>query len=804
MQVILGSHRSTAHRQLSDTQDYAMITPSRMLSYDLNSKVSASLSPDSKASVDEEMSMQPASSSSSAMDSAPFLAQTGRSSSSNGASAAQNNPSLPLQAKKRKSLQLRACDACAIRKVKCDQARPCSHCVSNQITCTLVRQRKKCGPKNLLKKTLNSISSVGVPDNQVAGLSKYFLSDIKIPELVELLQMFRQPTVLAYLAPLTVPSIILAFPKHIDFINDNSINDGRILVDPTDPIFISKISVIFTLILLHLENLIKLLSLNYKFPFQVRNLTYYKNLKHHLQTKLSETLSTLDRLLIFPSFSLQFKQQITYYNQAITSLHLFRYYQIASVNEQQKLIYLRKAITFFQLVSIPVGNKSDLSTTQLYELYETVFELERFNLLFQFNLVLKDSNLLLREWVLSSSLQVTNENENLMFQMLKVLNKYDLFNDKILDALSEYALVPSTSFRGEASIETDERYVPSINFELFKKELETVLAVKYNPCYRIMKNVILFKILVFHSRNVYFKVTDPLFEIVSGINADLNPSDSMVSLFLSNHQVLPHLLQLVRFYLAIEERSKGSSEFNANKQNLVELSQKIVTISAVGYCNVDNLIQSNRVLKQWYDTFQHEYQDHSSALPWKANNQTNKDANLYELLDELEISNLISNSHASPAVISSSAPITHSLEALPSRPMSVHSERNGLQGKAHDEYGTSQVVSAMSLGDEGHSNESSVAPSITIADFQPVPITGPAPPVITPATIKREEAPEINPLVISDSTKSLYNLFNQVQDDLATTTSSNSLSNLFQFGMNREWKPPTQEEIKNNKSGFLL
>lgn len=782
-----------------------MITPTPMLSQDLESKMTTnSASPDSKASYDDDMVPRPASSSSSIVGSArPLLAQIGRSSSSLATvklNSTQNGSTAPLQPKKRKTSHVRACDACAIRKVKCDLNRPCSHCVSNKITCTLVRQRKKCGPKNLHKKTLNSISSVSVPDSPTRT-TKYLLSDITSAEVVELLQMFQQPTVFSFLAPLTVPSLIRSFAKHIDFINNNSVNDGRILVDPTDPIFISKISVIFTLILILIENLIKLLSLNHKFHFEVRNLTYYKNFKHHLQTKLSETLSTLDKLLIFPSFSLQFKQQITYYNQALTSLHLFRYYQIASLNEQQKLIYLRKAITFFQLVSIPVGNKSDLSTVQLYELYETVFELERFNLLFQFNLVLKDSNLLLREWVFSDALRVSTDHDNLMFQMLKVLNKYDLFNDKILGALSSYALVPSTSFRGENALDSDDRYVPRVNFEVFKKELDMIKA-KFSPADVIIKNVILFKILVFYSKNLYFKVTDPLFEIVNGINNTLDPSDNMLSLSLSNQQVVPHLLQLVHFYVDIEKRSNSAPEFVNNKQSIIELSHKIVAVSSLGYCNVDNLIQSNRLLKFWYESIPRPHDRGDSEMEWKrtvANDA--KEPNLYELLDELEISNLISNSQTPATVISSSAPQVHTMALLPPRPHSTQSEQ-AISNGTHVE--NTIAPTEVTFNSEANSNVTSLSPSINLADFNPVPITAPAPPVITPANIKREEMPEMNPLVVSESTKSLYNLFNQVQDDLTTTASSNSLSNLFHFGMNRDWKPPTQEEIKNSKSDFML
>ncbi|KAG7661554.1 uncharacterized protein J8A68_004923 [[Candida] subhashii] len=62
--------------------------------------------------------------------------------------------------KQNRKTNIRACDACAIRKVKCESTRPCSHCVSNHLNCTQLRERKKSGPKTLHKKTLDSINSL--------------------------------------------------------------------------------------------------------------------------------------------------------------------------------------------------------------------------------------------------------------------------------------------------------------------------------------------------------------------------------------------------------------------------------------------------------------------------------------------------------------------------------------------------------------------------------------------------------------------------------------------------------------------
>ncbi|KAK6197603.1 uncharacterized protein RJT21DRAFT_58752 [Scheffersomyces amazonensis] len=52
----------------------------------------------------------------------------------------------------------RPCDACSLRKVKCDLKTPaCSRCIEHDLPCTNNRVRKKCGPKKIHVKTRNNI-----------------------------------------------------------------------------------------------------------------------------------------------------------------------------------------------------------------------------------------------------------------------------------------------------------------------------------------------------------------------------------------------------------------------------------------------------------------------------------------------------------------------------------------------------------------------------------------------------------------------------------------------------------------------
>ncbi|KAG9694138.1 hypothetical protein KCU95_g5864, partial [Aureobasidium melanogenum] len=54
----------------------------------------------------------------------------------------------------------RVCDACSVRRVKCDGQAPCAACLKSSIDCTRLRQRVKSGPKGVRKKTLERLKKV--------------------------------------------------------------------------------------------------------------------------------------------------------------------------------------------------------------------------------------------------------------------------------------------------------------------------------------------------------------------------------------------------------------------------------------------------------------------------------------------------------------------------------------------------------------------------------------------------------------------------------------------------------------------
>ncbi|KAG2731326.1 hypothetical protein G9P44_005742 [Scheffersomyces stipitis] len=67
-------------------------------------------------------------------------------------------PEVVAPRKNVRSKYSRPCDACSLRKVKCDLKQPsCTRCLEHGLPCTNNRVRKKCGPKHIHSKTRESI-----------------------------------------------------------------------------------------------------------------------------------------------------------------------------------------------------------------------------------------------------------------------------------------------------------------------------------------------------------------------------------------------------------------------------------------------------------------------------------------------------------------------------------------------------------------------------------------------------------------------------------------------------------------------
>lgn len=77
--------------------------------------------------------------------------------------------------------QRRVCDACAVRRVRCDGQAPCAGCMNASLDCTRLRQRHKSGPKGIKRRTLEKLTSI----QQAHKVSRESGSDAVRPSSVD-------------------------------------------------------------------------------------------------------------------------------------------------------------------------------------------------------------------------------------------------------------------------------------------------------------------------------------------------------------------------------------------------------------------------------------------------------------------------------------------------------------------------------------------------------------------------------------------------------------------------------------------
>lgn len=677
--------------------------------------------------------------------------------------------------KKRKP-KVRACDGCAIRKVKCEASRPCSHCISNNLKCTNLRVRKKSGPKNLQQRTLDSIQSIndgskprpllshnsssntiylsdGGPESNTEILTPQVLIDI-------LLLVSEEPIIFELLNPLTVQSILSNNMKLIEFLSTKYYNEleNSLIITQVDPVTISKLALILSLDLLILENLTKLNVINYNDFVLSKNVKkflkkeYLMNYKTQVKYIITDILSILDRVLLFPNLEMSIDQNQINYNLSLISLHLFNYNLILNTsshkntqNEQQKLILLRKAISYYQLVQLP--NQNDLNIIQLYELFEYLYTTERLYL-FTTSLTINSNYLLLNYWK-SSTFNISNKfNKNLLFEVFKKLEEEELFNlensQKIvkLNGFNNYKLKPF-SISGETEIEVKFLRIKGLISKPSNKE----------TTFEIVKLVILSKVLLLKQCEVsasFFRN-----EIIYTIDrlTDLLKDNDLLKVQISNYQLLPHFLLILKAAILCKMK---------NMSNLIKYSDQLILVLPI---HNNKKIRSDIVLSEWFNnlkdmnrslvsTSDQKFEDFDKLTVIKKESE----AIFSELMDGFGNCNFISSNN-------SSIPMTP--EAKNSSP------ELPLQDYIISKPNTNDLHLPVLLTNDFMSKDP--APPIT----QQPQVTS------TFHHIKKEED-NANGISVSESTKSLYNLFNQINDSLAPSTSFSNLLQLNGLGPNQD------------------
>lgn len=528
--------------------------------------------------------------------------------------------------RQRRKVLVRACDACSIRKVKCESQRPCSHCVANGLQCTLLRQRKKLGPKNLHKKTLKSIhtlvpsaSTTLSPEKTVvaeadeAKAQQYLLTPQNLMENVGLIS--DEPIVFELVKPFTAQLLVVNFTELLTFLTNHfeGCMDKEIVVVErhNDNEFLSTLFVILTLNLLIAEVLIKLKKQKYrefhKYPkrlIQERNFKNFKNLTHF---KCIEVLSLIEKNFIIPAVIPAQHIPVSsapntfgvYYNLLLGHYHMCTYYHILNLTnimnggdtpnvghygneqqEQQKLLFLRKLISYFQLLNLKTASEHAAAAIQLHEMFEMLYTWERYMLLYSLTTyalgVRRNNDVILqleREKFRTKKFIANAFDKNVVYALIEVT--------ELVPGLIE-KLSRITFQTAPAVVEAQTPYLPI---------KEAVLQLAQDNAFEVIKQIFLFKVLCGVGHWNVVQELDEQLTLVAAILKGVAEMDSFKVKML-NFQLLPHILHMIRVRLDITQAP-------INHDMLLTLSDCLIPHFS-HFNNINKLIRANPSLNQWF------------------------------------------------------------------------------------------------------------------------------------------------------------------------------------------------------------
>ncbi|KAK6200440.1 uncharacterized protein RJT21DRAFT_44110 [Scheffersomyces amazonensis] len=591
-----------------------------------------------------------------------------------------------------------ACDVCHKKKVRCikQENSTCKRCERHKIKCTFNRQLKTPGPPP--KASRPNIFQENETIEYRPTLSN-LIENIKL--------IGEEPIIRDSLLPFTVQSLILNHSKLTDFLNVNLVNGSNPPIIPMDqkidlsnhhcyPLYLSQILIILTINLLIAEILIKFKKRKFfefsKYPrkYMNRDFKIFKELCH---LKCIEIFSILETNLIVPSVipsksvsskagenkknSINSENKLhklheIFYNMSLSCLHLCNYYHtlnltntIIAVNmsdsnsdltevfgnemqEYQKVLNLNRSITYFQLINIK-KNDNNLNI-KLSELFEMIFTFERYYLIFSsfnYNMHRFRNNDIITQLTYNKIRCESNNQPDRLFQLLNSLEDEEEYDEKHFSNLCK-----NTSFNVKLKYAKDGtlsdywRLKRLINSFKIKNKTKTKSNTGYNDrIFEIIRNVILFKLLLIYP--IGFEVLrKELYKLIANLNQQLQPSESEVfKLRISNYQLIPHLLHLLKAILHVENKfnNPGNVEidklkfFSPDSANQLLTFTNYLSLHFTFFNHIGLLIRTDTLLNNWFVDAQEKLEDQRNSgyhLQEELQDNTNNASETHDSLEE--------------------------------------------------------------------------------------------------------------------------------------------------------------------------
>ncbi|KAI5953170.1 hypothetical protein KGF54_002541 [Candida jiufengensis] len=473
-------------------------------------------------------------------------------------------------------------------------------------------------PINSYQETINSSTSAITTED-------YLVTPYHLIENLRLIG--DEPAIYELIKPLIINTVLTNYSKLIQFLESNYPNNSNSTHNPhlseinlinhhEDSLYLSNLLIILTLNQIIAEFLIKFKKTKFKHltHYSKKKLMFnpFKNFKNLCHFKVLEILTLIEKNLIVPPIIPKIRadkttqknesnQSTVFFNLSQVNFYLASYYNILNLTntlnstnesnnsygneaqENQKIIYMNKAITFFQLISIK--ERDDIKPVK--ELYELIFTFERYFLVFSsftygFN-IFKNNNILLK----LRDKKFESENKTTLFQLMNFCDDMGLMDD----------ICKHSSFNALLNFNK----IKSIYYDIKSKLLNLSRPKEDEYIEKILIQVILFKILIIKPLN-FENCKKEIFEIMNQISFNLEKADNDIfKVKISNYQILQPLLHILKIFLELKQvEVKLNSPINLQDQNLLVRYSELLIIHLPFFNNINKLIRAHKILNNWF------------------------------------------------------------------------------------------------------------------------------------------------------------------------------------------------------------
>ncbi|QWU87692.1 hypothetical protein CA3LBN_001957 [Candidozyma haemuli] len=476
---------------------------------------------------------------------------------------------------------IRACDACAVRKTKCEETRPCRNCRNNGLECTELRQRKKMGPKTLRKRTIESIHSL---ERRSSGDKSPDLAGV-----AEAVSSMKREAVEAVF-PLVAPSMVDSLDEVVKVIVGGVANGGESGKSSGS------------------ESAANGDGPGQRFDPQARAKELAYNSFGLLLLSSSSTpnlddfrdhVASLYGAFGSMSLSSQNYTSATHYYMSLTELHMYGILLFQGTPFcVRQLVHLRSAITHYQLIA----TSSDSDISGLSELRRILYTVERNTALFAIEEAFKSGCLINTG---PSSPFMSNPNSKTLVldcahDIFKLLEEHGVYTR--ISSLPNLFLWRYVTFSNQTGV-----------YGSVKMNAQNVTqAGAQTPFVQLLVALISFKVLVLHAGEYTpITVSNELLEFITRAIIALiaAKTDPYFTTRLTAFSLVPHLLDLLRCYFESVSNAPPPDAVDRLREYAHLIFPLCAKSSYMGAAKLDP------VLSGW---FSREFSDWESSAPSSA------------------------------------------------------------------------------------------------------------------------------------------------------------------------------------------